>query len=84
MARDVQEPARAFARLEEHVKRLEAWREKNAPGSTEAMRQMMASIAAREAKSLKAARSIEGGRELPRSANGADGASSGRRRRKLL
>jgi hypothetical protein len=28
--------------LEEHVKRLEAWREKGAPGSTEAMRQMMA------------------------------------------
>jgi hypothetical protein len=40
----------AFARLEEHVKRLEAWREKNAPGSNEATRQMMASMAARERK----------------------------------
>lgn len=40
----------AFARLEEHVKRLEAWREKNAPGSNEATRQMMASLAARERK----------------------------------
>ena len=39
-----------FARLEEHVKRMEAWREKNAPGSTEAMREMMAVMAAREAK----------------------------------
>jgi hypothetical protein len=41
----------AFARLEEHVKRLEAWREKNSPGSTEAMRQMMAAIATREGNS---------------------------------
>src|SRR5580704_6216874 len=40
----------AFARLEEHVKRFEAWREKNAPGSNEATRQMMASMAARERK----------------------------------
>jgi hypothetical protein len=32
------------------VKRLEAWREKNAPGSNEATRQMMASMAARERK----------------------------------
>ena len=31
--------------LEENVKRLEAWREKTAPGSLEAMRQMMASMA---------------------------------------
>lgn len=30
--------------LEENVKRLDAWREKNAPGSTEAMRQMMANM----------------------------------------
>jgi hypothetical protein len=30
--------------LEENVKRLDAWREKVAPGSTEAMRQMMASM----------------------------------------
>ena len=40
----------AYARLEEHAKRMESWREKNAPGSTEAMRAMMASIAARERK----------------------------------
>ncbi len=31
-----------FGQLEEHVRRLEAWREKRAPGTTEAMRQMMA------------------------------------------
>jgi len=31
-----------FAGLEEHVRRLEAWREKRAPGATAAMRQMMA------------------------------------------
>jgi hypothetical protein len=31
-----------FGNLEEHVKRLEAWREKRAPGTTEAMRQMVA------------------------------------------
>jgi hypothetical protein len=30
--------------LEEHVNRFDAWREKKAPGSTEAMRQMMASM----------------------------------------
>jgi hypothetical protein len=41
----------AFARLEEHVKRLEAWRERNSPGSTEAMRAMMATMAARDGKS---------------------------------
>ena len=34
-----------FRQLEEHVKRLEAWREKQAPGSIEAMRAMMASRA---------------------------------------
>ena len=33
---------RQFGQLEEHVRRLEAWREKRAPGTTEAMRQMMA------------------------------------------
>ena len=33
-----------FSQLEEHVRRLEAWREKKAPGSTEAMRQMMAQM----------------------------------------
>lgn len=31
-----------FGQLEENVKRLDAWREKKAPGTTEAMRQMMA------------------------------------------
>jgi hypothetical protein len=30
-----------FEHLEEHCKRLEAWREKRAPGTTEAMREMM-------------------------------------------
>jgi hypothetical protein len=40
----------AFSRLEEHAKRMEAWREKKAPGSTEAMRAMMASIGARDKK----------------------------------
>lgn len=34
-----------FRALEEHVIRLEAWREKHAPGTTEAMRQMMARAA---------------------------------------
>lgn len=34
----------AWAKLEEHCKHLEAWREKRAPGSTEAMRQMMAQM----------------------------------------
>lgn len=38
----------AWAKLEEHCKRLEAWREKRAPGSTEAMRQMMARMVAKE------------------------------------
>ncbi|MFZ3217017.1 MAG: hypothetical protein WA192_13250 [Candidatus Acidiferrales bacterium] len=33
-----------YAPLEEHCKRLEAWREKRAPGSTEAMRQLMATM----------------------------------------
>jgi hypothetical protein len=33
-----------FAPLEEHCKRLEAWREKRAPGTTEAMRELMASM----------------------------------------
>jgi hypothetical protein len=36
--------------LEENVKRLEAWREKSAPGSIEAMRQMMATMSAEAAK----------------------------------
>jgi hypothetical protein len=34
-----------FEQTEEHIKRLEAWRERKAPGSTEAMRQMMAQMA---------------------------------------
>ncbi|MGC1106134.1 MAG: hypothetical protein WA876_06315 [Candidatus Acidiferrales bacterium] len=38
----------AWEKLEEHCKRLEAWREKRAPGSTEAMRQMIARMAAKE------------------------------------
>jgi hypothetical protein len=33
-----------YANLEKHVNRLEAWREKRAPGSSEAMRQMMAQM----------------------------------------
>jgi hypothetical protein len=33
-----------FANLEKHVQRLEAWRERRAPGSTEAMRQMFAQM----------------------------------------
>jgi hypothetical protein len=33
---------RMFANLEQHVQRLEAWRDKRAPGMKEAMRQMMA------------------------------------------
>jgi hypothetical protein len=31
-----------FSNLEKHVKRLEAWREKHAPGSNDAVREMMA------------------------------------------
>jgi hypothetical protein len=34
-----------YGNLEKHVKKIEAWRKKNAPGSLEAMRQMMASMA---------------------------------------
>jgi len=34
-----------YENLEKHVKKLEAWRKKRAPGSIEAMRQMMASMA---------------------------------------
>ncbi len=33
-----------YANLEKHVNRFEAWREKRAPGSGEAMRQMMAQM----------------------------------------
>jgi len=39
-----------FAHLEELAKRLEAWREKRAPGSTVAMRQMMEQMAQARAK----------------------------------
>jgi hypothetical protein len=35
---------RLFANIEETYKRLEAWREKHAPGSSAAMRNMMAQI----------------------------------------
>ncbi len=35
----------AFENLEEHCKRLEAWREKRAPGSTAAMRQIIQQMA---------------------------------------
>lgn len=38
----------AWSKLEEHCKRLETWREKRAPGSTETMRQMLARMIARE------------------------------------
>ena len=38
----------AWEKLEQHCKRLEAWREKRSPGSTEAMRQMLARMAAKE------------------------------------
>jgi len=33
-----------YSNLEKHVKKLEAWRKKRAPGSVEAMRQMMAAM----------------------------------------
>ena len=39
-----------YGNLEKHVSRLEAWREKRSPGSTEAMRQMMAQMAGPKAK----------------------------------
>ncbi|HEY0703424.1 MAG TPA: hypothetical protein VGD60_11705 [Candidatus Acidoferrales bacterium] len=37
----------AYKQLEENVRRMDAWKEKNAPGSVEAMRQMMAMMAAK-------------------------------------
>jgi hypothetical protein len=43
-----------FAQLEKHINRLEAWREKNAPGSTEAMRQLMAQMAQMASKTKTA------------------------------
>jgi hypothetical protein len=33
-----------FSHLEEHVKRMEAWRERRAPGSLQAMREQMAAM----------------------------------------
>jgi hypothetical protein len=44
-----------FGNLEKHVNRLEAWREKRAPGSSEAMRQMMAAYAAQSTPQAKTA-----------------------------
>ena len=40
-----------YGNLEKHVSHLEAWREKRAPGTGEAMRQMMAQMAAPPPKS---------------------------------
>jgi len=47
-----------FSALEEHVGRLEAWREKRAPGNTQAMREFMAQMAAQagQAKASAAGR----------------------------
>lgn len=38
----------AWEKLEQHCKRFEQWREKRSPGSTEAMRQLLARMAAKE------------------------------------
>src|ERR1700719_513563 len=38
---------KVFANMEEHCKRLEAWREKNSPGSNEAMRKLRAEMTAK-------------------------------------
>jgi hypothetical protein len=43
-----------FANLEEHVKRMEAWREKRAPGSTDAMRQFIKEMDQQAAKATSA------------------------------
>ncbi len=43
-----------LANLEEHCKRLDAWREKRAPGSTEAMRQIMQQMATARAQTKTA------------------------------
>ncbi|MBI3670343.1 MAG: hypothetical protein HY237_11245 [Acidobacteria bacterium] len=43
-----------FANLEETCKRMDAWREKRAPGSTAAMRQMMEQMARATAKTAAA------------------------------
>ncbi|MGH9685314.1 MAG: DUF4760 domain-containing protein [Candidatus Acidiferrales bacterium] len=44
----------AFGNLEKHCKRLEEWREKRAPGSTEAIRQMVAQMQQGTAKTKTA------------------------------
>jgi hypothetical protein len=43
-ARERSKNPHQYENLEKHVKRLEAWREKRAPGSSEAMRNMMAQM----------------------------------------
>lgn len=43
----------AFENLEEHCRRFEAWRERRAPGSTEAMRQMMKQMEQQMAQAKK-------------------------------
>jgi len=43
----------SFENLEEHCRRLEAWREKRAPGSTEAMRQVIKQMQEQMAKAKK-------------------------------
>jgi hypothetical protein len=40
----------AWAKLEEHVTRYEAWREKRAPGTNAAMRAMLAQMSSRQAE----------------------------------
>jgi hypothetical protein len=40
----------AWAKLEEHVNRYEAWREKRAPGTNAAMRTMLAQMLSRQAE----------------------------------
>jgi hypothetical protein len=47
----------AFSHLEAHAKRLEAWREKRAPGSNEHMRQVMARMRAARTEAAKTAAS---------------------------
>src|SRR5579864_6379115 len=47
----------AWERLEEHATRLEAWREKRSPGTSEATRQMMAQMIAKTAAAPAAGKS---------------------------
>jgi hypothetical protein len=42
--RDTFNNATVFSSLEEHCRRLEAWREKRAPGSSQTMRQLLAQM----------------------------------------